>query len=281
MADSPPASPLNSTTELPPHFEVPAAFLDPGADVLLKSSDDVLFKVHKNILCLGSGFFANMFSDAGSAADTAQEYSPITWTEPASTIVALLSYLYPNIALLEVLTAEDILALTIAADKWDMDRVLTAMRAEMKKPTILEERPMAIYNLACRFGFEDVKRLAGRRLINAYDPHDPTLRSDLPGLSAVDFVALSDLRTNCIEYARRIHRQSLPSPKYLGMSMFQVNFSCGYTHPQWVQNAMLRIKTALDGYPEEEVAGLDDRPGSRLPAVLLALDKPAAHSLSF
>ncbi|KZT54600.1 hypothetical protein CALCODRAFT_556884 [Calocera cornea HHB12733] len=175
------------------HYEVPAVFLDPAADVLIKSSNGYLFKVHKAILTTGSTFFSDMFLHPRppTTQDGAEE--PIEWSESAETITALLYRLYPIPNPMES-TVDDLLVLVAAADKWGMDGLLERAKAELTKPTCLESRPLAIYKLACRLGDSDLQQVASRRLVELYDPLDNLLRQDLDTLSAWDFVRLCDLR---------------------------------------------------------------------------------------
>ncbi|KZO95273.1 hypothetical protein CALVIDRAFT_565043 [Calocera viscosa TUFC12733] len=185
-------------------FEVPEAFFDPSADVLLKSSDDVLFKVHKALLTIGSTYFKAAFhhqqagpDDLGSTAN------PVFWPECASTVTALLYRLYP-IVKPDIDNVDDLIALTTAAVKWGMPAVLVDLQALLLKPRFLDSRPLAIYKVACRLNLIDMKRCSARRLVELYDPFDAALRPDAAELSALDFIALYELRQKRIAYTLQL-----------------------------------------------------------------------------
>ncbi|KZT54605.1 hypothetical protein CALCODRAFT_404128, partial [Calocera cornea HHB12733] len=58
---------------IPSTFRIPAVFLDPDADLLLKSSDGVVFKVFKAFLIVGSPVFRDMFQTPRSSPETPEE----------------------------------------------------------------------------------------------------------------------------------------------------------------------------------------------------------------
>ncbi|KZT54604.1 hypothetical protein CALCODRAFT_473258 [Calocera cornea HHB12733] len=190
-------------------FEVPAIFVDASADVTFQSSDQVTFKVFKGILIVGSTFFRNMFEHPRPSGASAQDYVP--WDEPAATIVLLLYQLYP----LKRPTIEsfgDLETIVVAADKWGMDGILETMKETMLQPQFLDIRPFAVYALACRFGFDELKTPVKRRLVELYDPLDPYLRIDLQEqrIFAIDLVDMMALRKGRVEAVQRMLDQTWP-----------------------------------------------------------------------
>lgn len=103
----------------------------PEADIILRSSDLVDFRVHKSVLVASSPFFRDMFSLPQPPNDAApEELSTVHLSEDAETLNSLISTLYP-VAPEIPSNAGDILTLLAAATKYDMDAVQSFIRAEV------------------------------------------------------------------------------------------------------------------------------------------------------
>ena len=105
----------------------------PDADVIIQSSDLVLFRVHKSVLVTSSPFFSDMFSlpqtpsDALAAPD---EPPVIHLSENAEVLNSLISVLYPVTPKMPR-SVDNILALLAAAAKYDMEEAQSSIRAEV------------------------------------------------------------------------------------------------------------------------------------------------------
>lgn len=181
-------------------FEAPPEFRDPSADILLTSSDNVFFRVHKAILTTGSSYFKRLLLDADRYDSKA---TPISWAEPASTVSALLYRLYP-LPKPDIDDIGHLLLLVIAANKYRMAGVLADLQALLLKPCFLDVRPLAVYSLACRIGLDTIKSHAARRLVELHNPLDLALRPDATDLSALEFIALCDLRQKRVAYCLQL-----------------------------------------------------------------------------
>ena len=105
----------------------------PNADVILRSSDLVHFRVHKSALIASSPFFADMFSLPKPPNDAAPDELPVVHlSEDAKILNSLISMLYsvpPEIPD----SSDNILTLLAAATKYDMDAAQSFIRAEVSR----------------------------------------------------------------------------------------------------------------------------------------------------
>ncbi|KZO95261.1 hypothetical protein CALVIDRAFT_538409 [Calocera viscosa TUFC12733] len=191
----------SSTPELPV-FDVPAIFLDPDADLLLQSSDGVLFKIFKAFLIVGCQFFRDMFAHAHASTATSDE--PVKWDEPATVIIALLYQLYPCTKP-KITTVDDLIRMAEAADKWGMYSLSDKCIRNLAKRRFLDQRPLAVYRFASRFRIDDLKTKASYRVVEMFDPLE-ALRSDLVGISGIEVVQLCDLRKKRIQRVQNLCR---------------------------------------------------------------------------
>ncbi|KAH8110197.1 hypothetical protein DFH11DRAFT_1730529 [Phellopilus nigrolimitatus] len=174
-------------------------FDDPQADLILRSSDLIDFRVMKCILALASPIFKVMFSLPQPKQDPDAEPSPpvVPVPEPSAVLDPLLRILYPTPPP-ELLDVDEIGGVLEAAHKYDMDGAMinarSALRAclerekAQKKPT--SEVAIAVYALACRFKLADEARLAARAFLAG--PLDHPFVSQLEHLSAASYYHLLD-----------------------------------------------------------------------------------------
>ncbi|KAH9174340.1 hypothetical protein EDB89DRAFT_1952349 [Lactarius sanguifluus] len=103
------------------------------ADVLIRSSDHVDFRVHKAILATSSPVFNDMFSLAQPSNNEAVNGLPIVQlSDDAELVRALITALYP--IPFEIPASYDrILALLAAAQKYDMGTVQSSIRSEVSR----------------------------------------------------------------------------------------------------------------------------------------------------
>ncbi|TDL15438.1 hypothetical protein BD410DRAFT_796401 [Rickenella mellea] len=165
------SQPNSSTTQFHPSYS------DPDADIILQSDDGVMFRVHSLIMKMASGFFRDMLGLPGSHVDQA----PIMVTESSPTVAVLLSMIYPSIGISQIdpVYIWDTLK---AADKYDMPSVLLTMGHLIGVYSRAGDTdPIKTYAYACRYGWEDVAKVASTR----------TLDMNLSSLSVAD-ISLMD-----------------------------------------------------------------------------------------
>ena len=130
------------------------AFNKPTADIILRSSDAVDFRVHKLILSEASPVFEGMFSipqPAPSASDpsTVDGLAVVPFAETGATLTLLFEICYPmpDPALDTLQKVDDVLA---AALKYDIDAALALARTRLVDPHLLKVEPFMVYAVASR-----------------------------------------------------------------------------------------------------------------------------------
>ena len=139
------------------------------ADIVLRSSDDVDYQLHKQILSVASPFFKDMFS---------LQQPPINDKEP---FVILEGRHVPVIQVSEISSTLDSLFRILYPTEWcraDLtslgDALSAAKKYQLQYPekllyqsilTSLEKAPLTIYAVACSLGMEQVAALAARSAV--------------------------------------------------------------------------------------------------------------------
>jgi hypothetical protein len=112
----------------------------PNADVILRSSDLVHFRVHKSVLVTSSPFFGVVFSLPQSPNDAAPGELPVVrLSEDAEVLNSFISMLYP-VPFEMPRSSYNMLALLAAAAKYDMDAVQSSIRAEVSRRLLSSTR---------------------------------------------------------------------------------------------------------------------------------------------
>ena len=108
-----------------------------NADVILRSSDLVNFRVHKSILATSSPFFGDLFSLPQPSDHEVDHDLPVVYmSEDAVVLNSLVTMLYP--VLPEIPDSDDkILTLLAACQKYDMTAVQSSVRAEVSRRRLL------------------------------------------------------------------------------------------------------------------------------------------------
>ncbi|KZT40256.1 hypothetical protein SISSUDRAFT_531403 [Sistotremastrum suecicum HHB10207 ss-3] len=163
------------------------------AELVLQSSDNVYFYVHKWPLAKSSAVFKDMLSIGDryphSAGETEDEQGlPIVeMTETSATLKALLRFIYPcpnpTISRFEHLSS-----ITDAAFKYDIATVLKAVRMLLQESQFMDSQPLRVYAIAKRYEFRDVEKAAIRQCYGINPASDPSLLSfpEMEYLSARD-----------------------------------------------------------------------------------------------
>lgn len=102
------------------------------ADVILQSSDNTNFRVHKAILSESSLFFSNMFSLAQPADDEIVDGFPVVrLPENAEVLHSLVTMLYPIPSVIPN-SYDKVLDLLAASQKYEMAAIQSSIRAEVR-----------------------------------------------------------------------------------------------------------------------------------------------------
>ncbi|KAH7890886.1 hypothetical protein F5I97DRAFT_100403 [Phlebopus sp. FC_14] len=190
--------------------EARAPFNTNRADVVLRSSDDIYFRVHSCILGFSSPFFDSMFDlprprTRDGDQDVWDGLDVIQVTEDGQILDMLLRFCYP--AAVEdprLETTEELEAVLEAAVKYAMEEVEEKLRAALLDPKFLETEPLRIFSIAYRFRFEAEARAAATCLLRT--PTAPFHSSPLKEIDDSDLEKLAIYRSNCAEAVRALGR---------------------------------------------------------------------------
>ncbi|TFY61500.1 hypothetical protein EVJ58_g4470 [Rhodofomes roseus] len=148
-------------------IDAPFPFNRATADVILRSSDRVDFRVRRGILAEASGFFEDMFQlpqpAVGRSLEETRDALPIVdMEEDSSTLERLLRLCYPgNTPKIEDL--DDLRPVIRAAVKYDMPQVLDTLKGDLR--SFADAYPVRVYALALVFKFEDEVRVAAKSFL--------------------------------------------------------------------------------------------------------------------
>ena len=107
----------------------------PDANIILRSSDQVNFRVHKSVLAMSSPFFKELLSLPQPPDDELIDGLPvIQLSEDAGLLDILVSLLYPIPPVIPS-SYEKVFALLAACQKYDMASVQSTVRAAIKLGT--------------------------------------------------------------------------------------------------------------------------------------------------
>ncbi|OCH91508.1 hypothetical protein OBBRIDRAFT_792222 [Obba rivulosa] len=240
-------------------------FTKPSADAIIRSCDNVDFRVHRAILSEASPVFEAMFSlprPQLSADD--QEHRDglpvITMTETAATLDAVLRFCYPMPdpdfasidALAEVLEA---------ARKYAID-VILAHAVRLLRGSFLDENPFAVFGVAYRMQMKEVAMLAARESLKKKMPEAGVL----PVVPAAAFAALVRWRARCVTTAIKfMHGRTDPIPDledvwYVWEGVqWELCTSCKNLH--YEQNTEIHQDALLQSdFVEDAIAALAEHP---------------------
>ncbi|OCH91510.1 hypothetical protein OBBRIDRAFT_775094 [Obba rivulosa] len=174
-------------------------FTKSSADVILHSSDNVNFCVHKLILSEASPFFETMFSlvqPTTSQLGTTDALPVVDLTETSQTTNLLLHFCYPmphpEFGKDDLGKLADVLE---AAMKYDISAAIASLRKLLVHPDFIEGHPFLLYSIACRLGLRpEAERAAWQTLrIEWPEEYTPELQAICPSA----FYRLTEFRRRC------------------------------------------------------------------------------------
>ncbi|OJT07425.1 hypothetical protein TRAPUB_1745 [Trametes pubescens] len=124
-----------------PEFIVSPLYNDPDADVVLRSCDNVDFRLDKCILRRQSTFFRDMFT----LPSQGNEPQIVPVSESATTLEDLLPFLYPG-GRPEILELSRLRAVLQAADKYDLAFLDDTLKTNLA--LFLPSEPLRVYATA-------------------------------------------------------------------------------------------------------------------------------------
>ncbi|KIJ07869.1 hypothetical protein PAXINDRAFT_102777 [Paxillus involutus ATCC 200175] len=172
------------------------------ADVILRSSDNIDFRVFKLFLSLASPFFATLFdipqpTEQSEEQESKDGLAVISVSEDSSTLDALLRFCYPC-TLAEHPSLEnlkEIVDVLDAAKKYSLDTIERKVGQALSNPKILEVEPLRCFAIAHRGQLRDETLLAARYTLG--QPLIPSWFEEIELLTATDLLALLTYHQKC------------------------------------------------------------------------------------
>lgn len=196
------------------------SFDAPDADAVLLSSDvesPAEFRVHRCILAVASPFFRDMFSlpqDQSTLSTSGPDNAPrIPVAESREVLETLLRFVYP-IPDPIIFSLDELDKVLAAAVKYEFEAVVASLRGFLISPPFLQESPIRVYALACRYGLEDEAKIASRYTLGTDLLHlkkGGLWEEDLKNMLAWDFHKLLMLHRRrseaAIEFIKRVREE--------------------------------------------------------------------------
>lgn len=175
----------------------PRYVFDDG-DLTLASSDKITFRVHASLLKHASPVFHDMISMPGPAGSTGEAHSsadvPVPLSEPAFVVEFLLDAIYPLDTLPTVKSYRGAHAIAVAADKYDIGRVLPILRSAVLDSEELRNEPLRLFSLARRRKWTaEIASSSTKSLEKPLFNSDPENLKQILELSHKDLVDLASL----------------------------------------------------------------------------------------
>ena len=172
------------------------------ADIILRSSDNIDFRIFRLFLSLASPFFETLFDIPQPAEENGDQelkdgLPVISVTEDSKTLDALLRFCYPctlaDDPKLEVL--QDAMDILEAARKYSLDVIEKKALKALVNPQILEAEPLRCFVIAHRGRLREETLLAARYTLT--QPLIPSWFQEIELLTAADLLSLLTYHKRC------------------------------------------------------------------------------------
>ncbi|KAF8305048.1 hypothetical protein DL93DRAFT_2089836 [Clavulina sp. PMI_390] len=185
-------------------------------DIVLRSSEGILFRAHVTILRQTSSFFRMMFALPQSVANSTppSQSPPLLVDSEASVLSTILCMIYGRAFAMDALDKpEEIDKLLAFCEKWGMQGPMMMVRCAVQRPSLLDGHPLWLYRTALHYNWIEVAKAAAMNCL-ASDLRQPETLAALAPLAITDFrplVALSRRRIGSFN-------KSINSPDVFGGS---------------------------------------------------------------
>lgn len=196
-------------------------FSSSNGDVVLRSTEGTLYRLHSYTLRASSGLFDTMFSlpqpkicrlshdyHYSTSGDVRLSPDILDVYEADFPMAEVLKLIYGILTPLRTSSFDEIEAILTLAEKWDTQGVIAVLRPVFGSPQFLDHHSIRCYVLARHYGWDHEARLASTRTLtlNLYEPIHAHL---LDQLSSKDLRLLLNLH----QKRRDMFRQLLNSPE--------------------------------------------------------------------
>lgn len=175
------------------------------ADVVIRSADGIIFRLHKTILKHASPIFKDTFSiPCPGAADDGEEriddLPVVPITESSVTFQTLLRFVYPGVRQFDPLPMEHLPHLIKAASKYEMFDVVEHLGGILIAS--IQSTPLHAFAIACHLDLPETARAAARQCVHAkLWPPSPNMPKELRLLSTSTLYRLLYYYEQCCQTA--------------------------------------------------------------------------------
>jgi hypothetical protein len=184
---------ISSNDCKPPPYPSHSFFKAPNADIILQSSDGVLFHGFRWILAEASPVLRDMLGPPPTNA-VPESLERIVLPELASTLELLLRLIYPMAPQPEFTCLLTLKAVLAAALKYEVTLASNTLRKALVSPNFLENETLRVYAIACQFGLDDEAKIISRATLAIALLEEP-LCNELKNISAYDYCRLLNLHS--------------------------------------------------------------------------------------
>ncbi|KAI0688113.1 hypothetical protein C8T65DRAFT_746772 [Cerioporus squamosus] len=221
-----------------------APFDRSDADFVLRTADNIEFRVHRLILSLASSVFEGMFSIPKPPALSPDRDIPgISIPEDSQALDLFLRICYPLIDP-EVPTLPLLRKVLVAGLKYDAPIVINAMKKELRQARFMSDDPLRVFAIACLYDMEEEAQIAAEKAV----VKDVVTTSSCPELDEISAGVYSRL----LKLNRTRTRIKRLKPTTYGVAFTGILPLCRTSHTEPVRtqgplSAVLYPFTPLDG----------------------------------
>jgi hypothetical protein len=185
----------------------------PDADIIIRSSDGVDYRVHTLLLRLASPIFRDMFTLPWSpGVDETKDGLPIVdLSENSSTIQMVLSRCHPAVYRSlhkEIKHLSEISDLIEATRKYEMEVVHRDAIQLLSSTQFIEKEPLRVYGIACRYRLEPEAKLAARYTLQ-YPLFEDKYITELQSINAEKLYCILVYRGKCSDAAAAVAKNHM------------------------------------------------------------------------
>ncbi|KAI0730811.1 hypothetical protein C8Q76DRAFT_669462 [Earliella scabrosa] len=163
-----PATSLASSKLRPKLDAVTHPFIAADADMILRTSDSLDFRVHRAILSLASPMFIETLAKEQCAKPEGEDDLPLyTMREDGAVVDALLRFCYP-LEVPQLTNANLLLEVAFSAKKYGLHRAEQLIRASSAWSTFSASAPLKFYFAAVRMGWKEEAKTCALRLTQTH-----------------------------------------------------------------------------------------------------------------
>ncbi|KAG6332454.1 hypothetical protein ID866_6638 [Astraeus odoratus] len=180
-----------------------APFDHSKADVILRSSDNVEFRVFRLFLSLASPFFETLFDLPQPSQETSDDLEikdglpVIPMSEDSKTLDSLLRFCYPCTLAEDPILEDfrDVINVLEAAKKYGLDAIERTVCKALFTPKILEAEPLRCFAIACRSRLAVQSKLSAKYSLR--EPLIPAWFKEIELITSTDLLILLTYHQRC------------------------------------------------------------------------------------